>query len=154
MSKPITEKILRQKINEQWKPKYLFLADEKYQAWAVTDVGNFLVNDKTNYKRYIAEDFDCDDFSYMLMGKVTEKHPEIAFGIVWVWISHQTFFQQIVGLIRYALTGKVDVHSAMIEGHALNCYYDYESKKMMMVEPQNDRIFEKPDNWNVHLIVI
>ena len=38
-------------------------------------------------------------------------------------------------------------------GHAVNCYYDMELEKVRLIEPQTDRVFDKPREWNTYLVI-
>ena len=74
------------------------------------DVALFLAQDQTNKLEYIAEEYDCDDFAFRLMGQFSVPGwAHLALGICW--------------------TGT----------HALNCFID-EERKLWFLEPQNDTI--------------
>ena len=76
---------------------------------------------------FVAEDRDCDDFSYRLMGQFSIRGwSQLCLGIVWT-------------------------HT-----HALNCFVD-ENKKLWFIEPQTDKIQEGLEEWQgsqIRIIVI
>ena len=106
----------------------LFLSDAKYKSIPKEVLEEILAYDTTDLYRYISEYFDCDDFSYRLMGQLsTPDYGALTFGIAWV------------------STGR--------GGHALNVFIDDE-ENVWMVEPQNDKIFKFPEDWTMALIVM
>lgn len=96
---------------------HIYISDSTYWLCSDKDIENFLRMDETNKTPYIGEEFDCDDFSYRLMGQLSVPNwSGIAFGIVWTDL------------------------------HALNCLID-ESGKFWYIEPQTDRLQEKLEEW-------
>jgi len=71
------------------------------------------------HRDYRPEYFDCDDFSYALMGMVRERFPKSSFFIV---------YEAVYGSYY----------------HALNGFYDGE--KFLLVEPQGHRIYEQSND--------
>jgi len=105
----------------------VFLSDANYKLCSLDDIALFLAQDQTNHAEYKAESFDCDDFSYRLMGQFS-FHPwsDLAIGIVWT------------------------------DKHALNIFID-ELYNAWFIEPQDDTVFTKLSNWqgsNVRLVVM
>lgn len=97
----------------------LFLVDGKYRIPTLKNFQKFLKEDKTDLFRYIPEEFDCDDFSFRLMGQVSYPGwSDIAFGI------------------------------AVSQIHAYNCIVceDGGQNRVFLVEPQSDRVFLVPKN--------
>ena len=104
------------------------LSDSDYKLIPKEEMDRFLKEDKTNTYNYVSEYFDCDDFSFKLMGAM--KSPEwasIAFGVAW---------------------GDTPGGS-----HAFNCFVD-SSRILWLIEPQSDKIFKKPNNWKVWFVII
>jgi hypothetical protein len=96
---------------------HVYLSDNIYWLCSREDVDTFLKFDDTNRAKYVTEQHDCDDFSYRLMGQLSDQvWSGIAFGIVWT-----------------------DVH-------ALNCFID-ENFKLWFVEPQTGAVKDKLDDW-------
>ena len=91
-------------------------ADGSYKLVNRPSLEYFLASSKISEYLYTKESFDCDDFAFALMGDITKWDADLAFGIIWVITA----------------TGN---------GHALNWFIDGE-KKLWLVEPQNDKIFE------------
>jgi len=96
----------------------IYLSDQKYKLISVGKLKEFLAQDKTDEMKYKAERFDCDNFSYRLMGYIQDWNADLAFGIIWI-------------------TGKN-------YSHALNCFISNE-RKFYLVEPQSDAVYE-PNN--------
>jgi len=60
----------------------LFLVDKKYKVPTLENMKKFLKEDKTDLYKYIPEFFDCDDFSFRLMGQFSiPGWSDITFGI-------------------------------------------------------------------------
>ena len=88
----------------------LFLSDRIYRLCHTEDVKRFLAQDATDREKYQAERFDCDDFSYRLMGQFSVPDwSDLTIGIVWTNV------------------------------HALNCVVD-EDRQFWFVEPQTDEL--------------
>lgn len=104
------EKLLRDAFGERC---ILFLVDQKYRIPTLESFRKFLQEDKTNLYKYVGEWFDCDDFSFRLMGQISiPGWSDITFGIA----------------------------TSMF--HAYNCLIaeeDHEAK-VFLVEPQTDEI--------------
>lgn len=93
----------------------LWLSDGTFGLVDTENLKAFLCSDTVSKRLYITEKHDCDDFSYELMGHVSDWNPDNTFGIVWGLNSNGG-------------------------GHAWNFFID-ENKKVRYVEPQNDVIF-------------
>ena len=109
-----TEKATYTEVYEIIRDKFpegdVYLSDKKYLLCAYDDIALFLAQDQTNKMGYVAEDLDCDDFSYRLMGQFSiPDWSALAFGIVWT------------------------------SNHAQNCMID-QNKKFWFIEPQTDEI--------------
>lgn len=96
---------------------HIYLSDSQYWLCSDTDIKGFLSLDATNKEQYIAEELDCDDFSYRLMGQLsTPKWSGIAFGIVWTNL------------------------------HALCCFIS-ETGEFYFIEPQTDKLQKTLEPW-------
>ena len=88
----------------------IYLADEKYKLATKTDIQIALLKDMTNLEQFKNIFYDCDEFSFRLMGAFNDKKwGAFAFGIGWSNV------------------------------HAFNCFIDDE-KQFWIVEPQTDEI--------------
>jgi len=88
----------------------IHMADKWKYLCNYDDVALFLAQDQTNKAEYVAEEHDCDDFSFRLKGQFSiPGWSGLALGICWT------------------------------DNHALNCFVD-EAEKLMFIEPQNDTI--------------
>ena len=88
----------------------LFLSDEKYGLCSIKEIQKFLDVDSTNKQHYRHILYDCDDFSYRLIGALSVPGwSALAVGIAWS-----------------------DVH-------AFNLFID-DRKQLYIIEPQEDKI--------------
>lgn len=102
------------------------LADMGYAVVNEAVILDILTRDKTDLEKYVAEDFDCDDFAFRLMGVFHQDLRTAAMPIFITWVS-------------------------MPEGgHAVISYYNHGQVKI--IEPQNDRISDVPKEWGLTLL--
>lgn len=103
----------------------LYLSDGDYLLCSYDDIAFFLAQDETNKFEYSAEDYDCDDFSYRLMGQFSiPKWSDLCLGICWT------------------------------QTHAFNCFIT-EDKDLLFIEPQTDEISDTPyADGNISFMVI
>ena len=114
----------------------LHLADRDFKTTSKTEMMRFLSKDLTDVREYVTEYYDCDDFSYALMGAIS--NPEwgaLPFAIVWTDIY------------------KTDAKKELIGRHAVNCFID-KKRQVWIIEPQNDTIMECPKNWTPYFVVM
>jgi len=107
----------------------LFLTDTDYKTTSKEELQRFLAYDITDTYPYVSQYYDCDDFSFSLMGGLS--NPEwgsLSFGILWVIINNTA-------------------------AHALNIFID-KDREIWMVEPQTDIISEIPSTYKPYLIMI
>jgi len=106
-----------------------FMSDEQYGLTSVAEIAGFLAEDRTNKFEYVNDLYDCDDFSYRLMGNLSVgKAARLALGIMWVVMGDG-------------------------QGHALNVFVD-DKLTVWCIEPQTDQIFKKPADWRVSVIMM
>jgi len=106
----------------------MFISDSDYKTTTKKELERYLKEDITDSYKYVSEYFDCDDFSFCLMGQLS--NPDwgcLAFGIVWTKVPGGA--------------------------HAVNCFIS-NSGTVYLVEPQSDKIFKCPDNWEPFLIMM
>lgn len=96
--------------------KNIWISDDEFKTIDTENLKDFLKTNPVDGRRYITEAHDCDDYSYELMGDVSDWNPAGAFGIVW---------------------GNRAADGAP---HAWNFYVD-SNNQIMYVEPQTDEIF-------------
>ena len=102
------------------------LADQYYQVADESIILGILEKDKTDLEKYVAEDFDCDDFAFRLMGVFHQDKRTVAMPIFITWVS-------------------------MPEGgHAVLSYY--KNGKVHIIEPQNDEVYFVPKEWSLMLL--
>ena len=111
----------------------LHIADGSYTYYSIWELKEFMQNfDNTNLRVWIAETFDCDDFSQVLQGHVNCFFPGIAFGTIWY--------------------GPIKPEGW---GHSVNIYYCDTQKKVYLVEPQNDTFYEfNKKKWKAWMVVM
>lgn len=111
---------------------HMLLSDAKYRVCPIDILKCYLGKSDVAKKKYIAEWFDCDDFSDALHGQFTfDTYPKgYAHGELWVYTK--TY------------------------GHAINCFLvrDGDNVKMVVVEPQTNQIFKFPADWKAFVIKI
>ncbi len=66
--------------NEYWTHGYI--RDEKYKLTSIVQIKKFLTWNKTSNADYIAEYYDCDNFSLQLAADAQVWTPGLAFGIM------------------------------------------------------------------------
>lgn len=75
--------IIKQKLN----PRNVYISDSKTKLLELDSVNRFLTKSTIDLYKYQKEIFDCDDFSFVLMGQARRNLIGGAFGIVWTY-SH------------------------------------------------------------------
>ena len=125
------------------------LADASYREMTEADEQHFLIfleSDKTDLEKYVAEDFDCDDFTFRLYGEL-HKDPELAAMPIFItWVSWETpgsWFKRAWARLKAFVTGQR-------AGHAVLSYY--KGAIVKYVEPQNDGIYSIPERWRLDLL--
>jgi hypothetical protein len=112
----------------------LHISDSSYTGYSIWQLNEFMVNfDNTNLRTWIAQTFDCDDFSEVLSGNVNGFFPGIAFGTIWYGPKNPPYNW----------------------GHSVNIFYNYVDKKIYLVEPQSDKfyLFDQK-KWSAWMIII
>ena len=93
---------------------------------------DFLTHDKTDLVHYKAEEHDCDDFAFRLMGLLHTDPVLCAIPVFITWVSWVENGQRL--------------------GHAVLSYYKSSVGVVKGIEPQNDRIFIPPNGWRLDLL--
>lgn len=112
----------------------LHISDGSYTGYSIWELQEFMKNfDNTNLRVWIAETFDCDDFSQVLQGDVNGFFPGIAFGTIWY--------------------GPKNPQESW--GHSVNIFYSYTDNKIYLVEPQNDAfyLFDR-SKWAAWMVIL
>jgi len=123
--------------------KDLRLADVNYAVTTKEEIMAFLKADLTNQRTYKVDIFDCDDFAATLYGRMKAIAGNLAFGFALVnWKDEK---------------GETVAHAVNI-AYLANRVYGFQEQcvpdGIYIIEPQNDSIFKKPDNWAMDLVVI
>ena len=109
----------------------MLLSDVRYRVCPIDILKCYLGKSDVHKKKYIAEYFDCDNYANALSGMFAyDNYPKgYAHGELWVHISGGS-------------------------GHAINCWVvrDGNKTKMVVVEPQNNKIFDFPKNWRSFVV--
>ena len=93
----------------------VFCSDGSYRIARKRDIVDFMKLNIFKFRKYVPEKYDCDNYSFSLMGMFTNLMSGYAIGIVWVHTTRGN--------------------------HALNFFID-KDKTLWYIEPQNDRIFQ------------
>ena len=107
----------------------VYLTDRQYKTTSVIELQRYLKYDLTDKQQYVHEYYDCDDYSFSLLGSINNPAwGMLPFGVIWVVRDNQP-------------------------PHACNIFVD-DNYKIWCVEPQNDEVFDLPDDWKPYLIMI
>ena len=118
----ITSKVLKGAIKKAiGSCRAVYLSDRVYLKYTLDEVCKFLSTDRTSFREYLPEYYDCDDFSKTLLGNVSVALPGCPFGIIWY----------------YGRDPKGKFY-----GHSVNIFYDAHKKEMILIEPQNDKLYK------------
>lgn len=104
------------------------MADQNYDVANDELIRQILTQDETDLEKYRAEQFDCDDFAFRLMGVFHQDLRTAAMPIFITWV------------------GMPDGY-----GHAVLSYY--KDGIVKIIEPQNDDIYAVPNSWSLLLLV-
>ena len=105
----------------------IFLADACYMEADEELIQMILDADLGDREEYEAEEFDCDDFAFRLMGIFHQNRETAAMPIFITWVSWPGAAHAV-----------------------LSYYYD---DQVRIIEPQNDRVFPVPEDWSLILLV-
>ena len=115
-------------LKENYPEADIHITDHDLELCSKEEIARFLKADSTDLNFYVSQYHDCDDFSFQLMGAMNKPGwSGLAFGIMFTEVPN----------------GK----------HAVNCFVD-KYFQTWIVEPQNDKIFQKPDDWIPYFILI
>jgi len=111
----------------------LHISDGSFTGYSIWELQEFIKNfDNTNLRVWIAEVFDCDDFSQVLQGNVNGFFPGIAFGTIWYGPQKPPPW-----------------------GHSVNIFYSYTDNKIYLVEPQNNTFYSFNKNiWKAWMVIM
>lgn len=112
----------------------LHISDSSYTGYSIWELKEFMQNfDSTDFRVWIPEVFDCDDFSEVLQGNVSGFFPGIAFGTIWYGPKNPPYNW----------------------GHSVNIFYSYTDNKVYLVEPQADVFYSfDQNNWQTWMVII
>jgi hypothetical protein len=116
-----SDKILNLIINTFGNDSYhILISDDQFRAITKEQMETLLKSDNSDQFEYTSWS-DCDDFSDLLLGRLTEKTWTQGYAIGQLWYYTPEY------------------------GHALNVFCT--GNKILICEPQNDSIFEWPIDW-------
>jgi len=101
-------------------------ADQYYQEADEGMILDILEHDKTDLEKYVAEDFDCDDFTFRLYGVFHTDLRTAAMPIFITWVNMPQ------------------------GGHAVISYF--KDGIVKIIEPQNDNVYLVPEEWSLMLL--
>jgi len=106
----------------------VFLSDSFYFLYPDREIAKVLSEDLTDLQMWISTYFDCDDFAQVVAGVVNQHLKGVPFGTLW-----------FKGRNIY---------------HAINCFYSRDQKKMKVVEPQTDKIYDFNKDRHCPMLVV
>lgn len=112
-------------VGQDWDSPFEF-ADAEYDEADEELIQMIVEADIGEQEEYEAEEFDCDDFAFSLMGTFHKDREAAAFPIFITWVSTPQ------------------------GGHAVLSYYS--EGEVKIIEPQNDEIFNVPSDWGLMLL--
>lgn len=115
-------------IRAEFPDASFIFTDRDYKTTIRAEYERFLRFDDTDKMRYIADYVDCDDFCFALYGAISNQD--------WGGLSFGYVFTKTTG-----------------GAHAVNFFID-KNRNVLIVEPQDDRIFSLPDNWEPYFVLI
>lgn len=116
------------KLKEVFPNAMILMSDSYYYTTTLEELKRFLKSDDTNEYRYISETFDCDDYSYRLMGMIhCVDWGALPFGILWTETPNGN--------------------------HAVNVFVD-EKNEVLVCEPQSDWVGGLNPAWKPYFVII
>ena len=94
----------------------IFLSDGFYFLYPDAEIRKVITEDLTDLQMWINTYFDCDDFAQVVAGVLNQQLKGVPFGTLWFKCPRIY--------------------------HAVNCFYSSDQKKMKVVEPQTDAIYD------------
>jgi len=94
----------------------IFISDSVYSLYPTKQIMKVVDEDLTDLQSWTQQYFDCDDFAQVVFGVVGNILRGSPFGMI--WYSDGGFY------------------------HAVNCFYSLEEKKIKLLEPQTDKIYD------------
>jgi hypothetical protein len=61
----------------------VFISDNEFKVTDLSECKKFIESTKVQYKKWVKENHDCDNFSFELMGYFSESMYSYVFGIAW-----------------------------------------------------------------------
>ena len=108
---------LCQLLQKRFPDAIIRVSDSTTKLCSIEDINAFLAVDETNRIKYQAEDMDCDDFAFVLLGQFsTPPWSATAFGFIWT------------------------------DTHAMNVCVDA-NLDIWLIEPQTDGLKSKLESW-------
>ena len=112
----------------------MHISDGSYTEYTIKELKEFMDKfDSTHLKVWIAEVFDCDDFSQAQQGNVNNFFPGIAFGTIWYGPNKPK----------------------PNWGHSVNLFYNNQDNQIYLVEPQNNTFYKfNRQIWKAWMVII
>ena len=118
---------------------YISASDRTYLKWDRRILDAFLERDGTDRYPYTAEGGDCDDFSYILKGRTSEA-----------MMRASASTPMVLGLV----SGRFKLGDAPLTGMHMMCFAVLNGGELVLIEPQNDRIYPFTDESKVVMILV
>lgn len=105
------------------------ISDYKYKTTTVEELIRFLDSDITDKYNYVSEYFDCNNFSFSLMGRISNPSWGcLPFGVLYIERTNGSL-------------------------HALNCFID-KNRELWVIEPQTDDVFKASKSWKCVMLIM
>lgn len=111
--------------------EFIFFDDSHYKSARLDPIRAVVESDLTDEFKYVANDFDCDDFTWGLMGAFHHNLETAAMPIFAVSVQYEK-----LGETRY---------------HRMIAFYY--NGEMILIEPQSDRFYNVPEDWILRLLI-
>ena len=108
------------------------LADQNYEDLDLDKVQRVIQSDHINEMVYKAEDFDCDDFAFGLMGAFHHEYDTASMPIFICWVQTPEGGHAVCSCLAHDRT----------DGELVP----------LIIEPQNDAIYMVPKEWKLMLL--
>jgi len=102
------------------------IGDAEYNEVDWDEVQKVLYSDEIQSWKYEAEEFDCDDFAFALMGAFHHNRKTAAMPIFITWVRMPEGGHAVVSILL--------------------------DEEVYIIEPQNDKIFVPPNSWKLMMI--
>ena len=106
--------------------KFCF-GDLQYEDLDLEEVKKVVASDEIDKMKYEAEEYDCEDYAFALMGALHHNRKTAAMPIFITWVSMPEGGHAVLSVVT-------------------------KDRRVLIIEPQNDSIYPVPNNWSLMLL--